>query len=115
MSLQVWCYECDVYVDGGWGLIDEIKEKLNDTVVEEVTTRTQNKSIQKNGVGLYNTGNSCFINSALQILLNCPVISGYFRDSCHHFVLNREKLHPPQPSLSEQFLILFEAVNNPEW
>jgi ubiquitin C-terminal hydrolase len=68
-------------------------------------------------VGLYNSGNSCFINAALQILLNCPTILGFFKDNCKSFVINRDKSghNPNQPSISDQFMTLVEAVNNPEW
>jgi hypothetical protein len=29
MSIQVWCYECDDYVEG-WELLDQFKEKLTE-------------------------------------------------------------------------------------
>jgi hypothetical protein len=29
MSIQVWCYECDEYVEG-WELLDQFKEKLSE-------------------------------------------------------------------------------------
>jgi hypothetical protein len=29
MSIQVWCYECDEYVEG-WELLDQFKEKLTE-------------------------------------------------------------------------------------
>ena len=68
-------------------------------------------------VGLYNSGNSCFINAALQILLNCPTLVGFFHDHCKSFVVNRDKSgqNSNQPSVSEHFMALIDAVNSPEW
>lgn len=65
-------------------------------------------------VGLYNTGNSCFINAALQILLNCPTLIGFFQENCQRFVVNRDR-SGQEPSIADQFMSLMEAVNNPEW
>ena len=121
MSMQVWCYECDEYVEG-WGLIEEICEKASHEAEAEQATLNQRgnghssrSSRNRGAVGLYNSGNSCFINAALQILLNCPTLTGFFREFCQSFVVNREKLNPPQPSIAEHFMMLAEAVGNPEW
>lgn len=67
-------------------------------------------------VGLYNSGNSCFINAALQILLNCPILIGFFRENCRTFVTERDRtgVSPNQPSVADHFMALVEAVNNPE-
>lgn len=116
MSLQVWCYECDEYVEG-WGLIQGICAKAEAEeakVSRKPSTRSTGKG-KTNAVGLYNSGNSCFINAALQILLNCPTLTGFFRDHCQSFVVNREKTNPPQPSIAENFMMLVEAVGSPEW
>lgn len=138
MSLQVWCYECDEYVEG-WELLDQIKEKLDELdfdieiKIENTPTNsnrfksrnsgTGNKNVKYNNydnliiVGLYNSGNSCFINAALQILLNCPSLMGFFHDNCKSFVVSRDKSGQSsnQPSISEQFMSLIDAVHNPEW
>ena len=68
-------------------------------------------------MGLYNSGNSCFINAALQILLNCPALVGFFHENCKSFVVNRVKTgqNMNQPSISEAFMALIDAVNAPEW
>lgn len=67
-------------------------------------------------VGLYNTGNSCFINAALQILLNCPNLIGFFGDQCQPFIGVHERDSGPrqQPSISEQFMGLMEIINGPD-
>lgn len=136
-SLQVWCYECDEYIEG-WDLLNDLKEKLDeqdsDPEIEnnpkrtfgagklKTNTKTNNKNVVliftlSLLVGLYNSGNSCFINAALQILLNCPTLLGFFHDQCKSFVLNRDKSghNSNQPSISEHFMALVDAVNNPEW
>lgn len=113
--MQVWCYECDKYVEG-WELIEEVCEKSASAM--EVENENKNKngtSRNKGAVGLYNSGNSCFINAALQILLNCPTLRGFFHENCSSFVVNREKSHPPQPSIAEHFMMLVDAVCSPEW
>ena len=118
MSVQVWCYECDNYVEG-WGLIEEIgDESASDEAGPSkghVTSNAVRVSKNKGSVGLYNSGNSCFINAALQILLNCPTLRGFFRENCQSFVVNREQGHPPQPSIAEHFMMLTEAVSSSEW
>lgn len=138
-SLQVWCYECDEYVEG-WDLLDYVKEKLDEVasafLIDNVRTngfKSRNSGAGKLMhcilysfilpwslaflVGLYNSGNSCFINAALQILLNCPTLLGFFHDNCKSFVVNRDRSgqNLNQPSVSEHFMALIDAVNNPEW
>lgn len=113
MSAQVWCYECDKYVEG-WDLIEEMCEKIASSMEAEGRRSRSRSAMNKGAVGLYNSGNSCFINAALQILLNCPTLRGFFHENCSNFVVNREKSHPPQPSISEHFMMLVDAVSSPE-
>ena len=144
MSLQVWCYECDEYVEG-WDVLDFIRGGDEDEEIDVVNVPNpmngrmsissgsgefKSSSISQCihiimeifviksrpfSVGLYNSGNSCFINAALQILLNCPTLVGFFRENCASFVVNRERTHPPQPSISDQFMALIGAIKSPEW
>lgn len=47
MSLQVWCYECDEYVEG-WDLLDQINEKL-DEVDCDIEIEIENTPTNING------------------------------------------------------------------
>lgn len=54
MSLQVWCYECDEYVEG-WELLDQIAEKL-DEVDCDIEIEIENTPAKCNGFKSRNTG-----------------------------------------------------------
>ena len=74
-------------------------------------------------VGLYNTGNSCFINAALQILLNCPTLMQFFGEQCREFIgldvsesgsAMGQRSSTQQPNISENFLGLVQAISGPD-
>lgn len=132
-SLQVWCYACDEYVSAcEWEVLEKIQEyfetkelpmgssasltgSLNSSGSDSGSSMLSEYSFSNKRVGLYNLGNSCFINAALQILLNCPNVSGYFRN-CHQFLQYRVKENQSNNSsnnsVAVQFLHLSELIAN---
>lgn len=54
MSLEVWCYECDEYVEG-WDLLDQMRTKFEDSELDlEIiidNTETRGFKSKKSGAG----------------------------------------------------------------
>ena len=106
-SLQAWCYACDAYV-ADW----QVPRQLQDHLLHAPEPPSTPKCLATGlfagapAVGLYNLGNSCFINSALQILLNCPAIAAHFQ-YCRSAVLARAQGRP----LAQQFLHLVDIAH----
>ncbi|KIH62394.1 ubiquitinyl hydrolase 1 [Ancylostoma duodenale] len=59
-------------------------EKKSPTVVQYTFSRSakQEGGVPSSGglTGLFNLGNTCYFNAAIQVLSNCPPFSDYFRD-----------------------------------
>ncbi|CAF1116313.1 unnamed protein product [Adineta ricciae] len=64
---------------------DECRKPFEPTLFEFEHTDTTD--FTRGIVGLYNLGNTCYMNSALQALSNCAPLTSYFLD-CTSFVLN---------------------------
>jgi len=50
MSLQVWCYECDEYVEG-WDLLGHLKEKLDEINCDLEIENSPIKKSRNSGAG----------------------------------------------------------------
>ncbi|KIH42782.1 hypothetical protein ANCDUO_27229, partial [Ancylostoma duodenale] len=59
-------------------------EKKSPTVIQYTFSRSakQEGGVPSSGslTGLFNLGNTCYFNAAIQVLSNCPPFSDYFRD-----------------------------------
>lgn len=95
-TYQCWCYECDDLICPPlFGALESYNSNRDDAVTISSSTSSMSKrrglrassllQLPLGVVGLYNLGNSCYMNAAIQALLNCPSIMGYFRD-CAAFV-----------------------------
>lgn len=97
-DLLVWCYVCDDYVVGA-------RETMQWLEPEAAPREDVEMEVSVSGVaGLQNLGNTCYMNAALQVMLNCPSIRGYF-SKCSQFILNR-----PSRDISGAFLELCDSV-----
>lgn len=103
VSCQCWCYECDEMLSPN---LTEILHRLrrdtteresqyggNNDIFDDAATISSGSlrgkpfggAIPTAAVGLYNLGNSCYMNAAIQAFINCPSITGFFT-RCSAFV-----------------------------
>jgi len=138
MSLQgqtIYCYSCqqdwDLDADeGGEPASLSILRKLADVLVPpqpgrqvETDSPSQKQKIYTPGLcGLYNIGNTCYMNAALQCLSNCPPLVDYFVDCDQLYLPKREQYQFIQDfsvfvktvwSGSAYELVLFQPQFNP--
>ena len=62
----VWCYKCDKEVDNE--MVEEIRESIFAT--QESLSDSEASLNSDHRTGLVNLGNTCYINSAAQVLLS---------------------------------------------
>lgn len=126
-SLSVWCYECDDFITSRTtGSVFEFLESAAEQRRASKSSprkepRAESQQVPSGHAGLHNLGNTCYMNAALQVMLNwyplkwpytfitmpySQPIRGYFGE-CSAFV--RAKGNRP---LSQAFLDLFDAVQD---
>ena len=73
----------------------KIKEKNNNKEKIEKSKKTQKQKLEKEipeiyNIGLVNVGNTCYLNSTLQLLINLPILRDLFLDKRIEFFINRK-------------------------